>query len=434
VKIAFIVHPVSGSRSSPESLSTHIWVHEVARRLAGEHEPIVYTGRSRSASEPAEYRDGVLYRRISIPSHSRWANMLSRTPLLWRVQGHISFRSGWYYAGHALQIAADVRRRQCDVVHIINLSQFAPIIRAINPRTKIVLHMCSEWLTRIDRGAIESRLRKVDRILGCSDFVTNQIRRAFPGYSDRCATIYCGVDTSRFETRTSRRARPDGAKRILFVGGVSPHKGLHVLLGAFQEVLKRCPEAVLEIAGPEGVMIPVDWLPTLGEPEEMAKLLRFYDGRPYMQHLKEQIESLNLQGRVTFSGLLPRSELARRYSEADLFVFPSLWNELFGMPMAEAMASGVPVVAARIAGIPEVVENGRTGLLVERANPSALAGAIVQLLQNDGLRQTMGRAGRQRVLEKFTWERIADELLRQYGGTMPLTRPLAKKSAAQGAA
>jgi glycosyltransferase involved in cell wall biosynthesis len=433
VKIAFVVHPVSGSPSSPESVSTHIWVHEVARRLAGEHEPIVYAGRSRSASTPAEYRDGVLYRRISIPSHSHWANMLSRTPVLWRLQGHISFRSRWYYAGHALQIAVDVRRWQCDIVHIINLSQFAPIIRAISPRTKIVLHMCSEWLTRIDRGAIESRLRKVDRVLSCSDFVTDQIRSAFPGYSTRCATIYCGVDMGCFGPRAPR---PEGrrAKRILFVGGVSPHKGLHVLLDAFPEVLKRCPEAVLEIAGPDGAMIPIDWLPTLGEPEEMAKLLRFYDGRGYKQHLKEQIQSLNLEDRVSFSGLLSRSQLAQRYCEADVFVFPSLWNELFGMPMAEAMASGVPVVATRIAGIPEVVENGKTGLLVERGNPSALAGAIVQLLQNDALRQTMGRAGRQRVLEKFTWEKITDSMLQEYGRIMPLAQSLAAESSAQGAA
>jgi glycosyltransferase involved in cell wall biosynthesis len=434
VKVAFVVHPVSGTASSQESVSTHLWVHEVARRLAGDHEPIVYTGRTPSAFRRSERRDGVLYRRISIPSHSPWANRVSKTPVLWRVQGHISFRSPWYYAGHALQIAADLRRQQCDIVHIINLSQFAPIFRAISPRTKIVLHMCSEWLTRIDRALIEPRLRKVDRVLSCSDFVTGQIRRAFPNYAERCATVYCGVDVAAFAPKGYKKTSQDGAQRLLYVGGVNPHKGLHVLLDAFAKVVRSCPEARLDITGPLEGMLPVDWLPTLGDPEEMAKLLRFYDGRGYQAHLEEQIQSLNLAGRVVFSGLVSRSELARRYREADVFVFPSLWNELFGMPIAEAMSSGIPVVATRIAGIPEVVEHGETGLLVERGNSTALAEAIVQLLENEKLRQALGWAGRQRVLERFSWEKITDDLLRQYGRMMPLTGTGGGVSAAQGAA
>jgi glycosyltransferase involved in cell wall biosynthesis len=123
-------------------------------------------------------------------------------------------------------------------------------------------------------------------------------------------------------------------------------------------------------------MLPLDWLPSVSDPGEMAKLLRFCDGRSYLRHLEEQIQSLNLTDRVAFSGFLPRPELARRYQEADVFVFPSLWNELFEMPVAEAMSSGIPVVATRAAGIPEVASEGKTGLLVDRGTLSALAKAF----------------------------------------------------------
>jgi len=408
VRVAFVAHPFYGS---PDSLSTHIWIHEVARRLGGSCSVTVYTGRERT-SAAAESRDGVEYRRIPIPSDTRWASRLFGMPLLWRLKGSVSFRSSWYYCGHAFQIARDVKARQCDVVHILNLSQFAPIIRALNPKAKIILHMHAEWLTRLDPSSIRRRLRSVDRVISCSDFVTDQIRLAFPEFAGRCATIYNGVEVDRF-IPNGHEIKAGDAKRLLYVGGIAPHKGLHVLLDALPAVLQRLPGVRLDLVGPPS-QLPLDWLPTLGNPDEMAKLLPFYDGKQYVLHLKEQIARLKLTDSVLFWGPVSREELVRLYREADLFVFPSLWNELFGMPAAEAMSSGVPVVASRIAGLPEAVEHGKTGLLVDPGSPSRLADAIIRLLEDDHLRQSMGRAGRQRVLERFTWEKIAQDLMGRY--------------------
>jgi glycosyltransferase involved in cell wall biosynthesis len=78
------------------------------------------------------------------------------------------------------------------------------------------------------------------------------------------------------------------------------------------------------------------------------------------------------------------------------------------------MAAGVPVIATRVGGMTEIVEEGRNGLLVESGNASALAEAILQLLSDDDLRESMGKAGHQRSLEVFSWERIAENLLNQY--------------------
>jgi glycosyltransferase involved in cell wall biosynthesis len=408
LKVGFVVHPFEGS---PDSLSTHIWVHQVARSLVKTCSSIVYTGRGRAPS-PRESRDGVRYRRITIPSDSRVAKRIFTAPLLWRLKGSVSFRSRWYYCGHALQIARDARLNKCDIVHILNLSHFAPIVRALNPKTRIVLHMHAEWLTRLEKHSIERRLESVDRIISCSDFVTDQIRFAFPQFASRCATVYNGVDVEHFSPNC-RRAEPDGSKRLLYVGGVAPHKGLHVLLDALPGILKRHPQARLDIVGPPS-KLPLDWLPTLGDPARMADLLRFYDEKGYVAHLKEQIARLGLEDSVVFWDAVTRDELARRYREADVFVFPSLWNELFGMPTAEAMSSGVPVVASRIAGLPEVVQDGVTGLLVPPGNSSALADAVIRLLDDSDLRIAMGAAGRQRVLQNFTWDKIAQAMMRHY--------------------
>jgi glycosyltransferase involved in cell wall biosynthesis len=405
LKVAFVVHPF-WSWGLKDSVSTHIWVHEVARNLAKTCSTIVYVGRG---DEPVsvEVRDGVEYRRISI-----WSQFIKRIPLVRKIKDVVSFESSWYYWSHALQIALDVRAQKCDVIHILNLSQFAPIIRALNPDIKIVLHMHAEWLTRISPSKIRPRLAKVDLILSVCDFVTQQTRAAFPEYAERCKTIYNGVDVERFFPDGKTRDR-DRVKRLLYVGVVSPHKGLHILMDALPAVIKRYPKFKLDIVG-QPYLLPLDWLPTLGDPKEMEKLVPFYDGKGYMFHLQERINRLNLSEHVVFSGLIPREELAQRYQGADIFTFASLWNELFGMPTAEAMACGVPVVTSRIAGLPEVVADQLTGFLVTPGDSKQLAEAILRLLEDESLRESMGRAGVARVMQHFTWEKITQDLMQHF--------------------
>lgn len=415
MKVAFVSHPVPGTSETITSCSTHIWIHEVARRLAGTNSAVVFTGRNPGDPIKVEWINGVQYRRNWIPSLSKNIRRLSRVLFkiraLRRLEKIASFRSRWHYFFHALRIAVNLRRQGCDVVHIINFSQFAPIFWAISPKTKVVLHMHCEWLTRLDHKVIGSRLKKVDRIISCSNFVTDQIRREFPAFADRCATVYNGVDLDLFTPGNYPRA--DEGTRVMFAGSVGPHKGLHILLDAFPDVVKEFPNVTLNVVGPEA-QLPREWLPTLGDPEVMMGLTRFYDGRGYRSHLEDQMRTLNLAGHVIFSGFVSRAELAQHFREADLFVYPSLWNELFGMSIAEAMASGIPVVASRVAGIPEAVEDGKTGFLVEPGNPSALAKAILQLLSDANLRDSMAKAARKRVVENFSWEKIAADLVCEY--------------------
>ena len=83
-------------------------------------------------------------------------------------------------------------------MHIINFSQLVPLVRFLNPKAKIVLHMECEWLTQLDPALIGPRLEKTDLIIGCSHFVTDKIRERFPHLADNCQTVHNAVDPDKF--------------------------------------------------------------------------------------------------------------------------------------------------------------------------------------------------------------------------------------------
>jgi glycosyltransferase involved in cell wall biosynthesis len=116
------------------------------------------------------------------------------------------------------------------------------------------------------------------------------------------------------------------------------------------------------------------------------------------------IERLGLGDIVSTITGVSDEELARLYGEAEVAIVPSLY-EGFSLPAIEAMSCAVPVVATTGGALPEVVGvSGETGLLVEPNNPEALVGAIRRLLDDPKLRTTLGANGRERVMQRFTWE------------------------------
>ena len=116
------------------------------------------------------------------------------------------------------------------------------------------------------------------------------------------------------------------------------------------------------------------------------------------------IERLGLADIVTTITGVTDEELARLYGEAEVAIVPSLY-EGFSLPAIEAMSCAVPVIATTGGALPEVVGvSGETGLLVEPNNPEALVGAIRRLLDDATLRATLGANGRERVMQRFTWQ------------------------------
>jgi glycosyltransferase involved in cell wall biosynthesis len=115
---------------------------------------------------------------------------------------------------------------------------------------------------------------------------------------------------------------------------------------------------------------------------------------------------LGLEERVEFLGFIEHSDLPSLLAEFDIFAMPSIYDdESFGVAALEASATGLPVVATNVGGVPEVVEDNKTGILVERGNVEELAAALEKLIVNPALRAKMGLAGRQLVEKKYDWSR-----------------------------
>jgi glycosyltransferase involved in cell wall biosynthesis len=174
-------------------------------------------------------------------------------------------------------------------------------------------------------------------------------------------------------------APPPGAPQLAVVGRLIPIKGHDVLLRALARIRDEIPGIALELAG-EG---------------------------PLEAELRASVERLGLDGVVSFLGrVAPASPV---YERAEIVVVPS-FGEGFGMVALEAMERGRAVIASAVGGLPEIVEDGRTGLLVSAGDADALGGAIRGLAGDPARAAEMGAAGRARALEHFSQERCTDRI------------------------
>lgn len=414
MNIAFVHQPIEPG-VIPPSTSVAIWAHQASRRLAAENQVFAYA-RSERFTSRAQVHDGVHWRPIRVGPDRLLERILERATTT-RDPNRPRVSSATHYLGYISQIALALRRIDAPIVQLFNFSQFAPVVRALNPRARIVLRMSCEWLTQFDRGIIAPRVDSVDLIVGCSDFITERIRRAFPTAADRCVTVHNGRDVEALAPPEAAPRRPDRVRRLLYVGRISPEKGVHVLLEALAIVVARFPNVRLEIIGGHA-QLPYDYLVGLhGVPDRVQALSRFYRGdspRAYSEMLEAQCHELKLDDHVEFTGGLAHEDLVGRYHRADVLVFPSVWDEPSGNPPIEAMAAGVPVVSTRTGGTAEYVSDGVTGLLAPPEDPAAVANAILRLLENDEQRASMGVAARRRAVELFSYETLAKELQGHY--------------------
>jgi glycosyltransferase involved in cell wall biosynthesis len=133
--------------------------------------------------------------------------------------------------------------------------------------------------------------------------------------------------------------------------------------------------------------------------------LEIVGGGPDERVLRDLATRLGVAQEVRFLGPLDRSQVARRYREADLFTLPSS-AEAFGNVFAEALASGLPIVGSTTGGIPDLVEHGTNGLLVEPGDLNGLAEAIHYLADDPDLRREMARRNRAKAEGSLEWSQV----------------------------
>lgn len=402
MKVAFLSQPFD-LVLPPEQTSLGLWTYEVARRLGTLHQTTIIA--RRSAHEPSS--------RVRLDDV--WVEFLRCLPLrawnssmrAWsKVQppGNPLFAQRFYALEYLAQSLTRLRRIAPDVVHVQNFPQFVPAVRNTLPNAAIVLHMHCDWLVQLNKRAMQRSIADADLVVGCSDHVVSAAARRFNGTGPRFAILPNGASSS---TALPVAGRDPG--KVMFVGRVSPEKGVHVLLEAWPRIVAEVPQARLEIVGPASET-PRQFLVDLSDDAEVADLSRFYSGgREFRGSYDAALSSVvppHIAHTVTFVGHLPHQQVINRLAGAALLVNPSL-SESFGMSLVEAMAAGTAVIATRVGGMPEIVEATGGGLLVEKNDPSAIAAAVVRMLSAPEACAEMGRHGANAVEALYGWPRIA---------------------------
>lgn len=249
----------------------------------------------------------------------------------------------------------------------------------------------------------------------------------FPDLGDKICVLPNGVDTERFRPNATGGA--EHPPRLLFVGRLSPEKGVHVAVAAFARLAPRHPALVLELVGEPGLM-PYAYLACLPRTPALEDALAFYGrsigARLYRELLLRARAYLApilaglpppVRARVRIVGAIPHDRLPAIYRTATLLLAPSVWDEPFGMPVIEAMARGVPVVASDSGAFAELLDgpdSERAGVLVPKGDAQALAEAIEALLADPDRRRALGEAGRRRAVSRFAWPTVGQCLDARY--------------------
>jgi glycosyltransferase involved in cell wall biosynthesis len=419
LKIAVIFMPVNEITPpvarTGVAVSADLVTDEIARQLSQSHEVIAYCARGKGQRKIESF-EGVQYRRVSTLLDRLLSVVLRTMQLISRVCRRAPqplFNSDWWYRHFIGGVLADPSLHDCDIVHIMNISQFVPRIRARLPHTRIVLHMHCRWLEQFEATRIERRINVADQVLGVSNFIAEGVRRRFPALAQRCGYIYNGADVGLFSRPAGVQAEP---KRLLFVGRLAPEKGIHILLDAFHIVLGEYPDAHLKLIGPEKLISLEALFGSIGSSDDprARHLEPYFQPGAYAKLLRAKIAEFPSNSISFLNRGMTYCELVPHYHSAGIFVWPSICEEAFGLPLVEAMMSHTPVVATRGGASPEIIEAGRTGLLVEPADVQGMANAILRLLSNRDEREAMARAAFERASAVFSWDRIGVELLDLY--------------------
>lgn len=252
------------------------------------------------------------------------------------------------------------------------------------------------------------RIAEEERIVAGADrlVASNPVERAhlvwyYQARAERIRVIPCGVDTELFCPMDQSEAKAalglGPAPVLLYVGRLSPIKGLETLLEALPRVPQRGePIPALFVIGGDA-----------DEPEN-----------GHVLSLRERVAALGLEGEVRFLGPQPQEGLRLYYAAAEMTVMPSYY-ESFGMVALEAMACGNPVIASRVGGLTTTVQDGVTGYLVPEGDPLVLGDRISAILGDTDLRRRLGREAA-RWAAQYRWPCVAEEVCRLYAEFRPV--------------
>lgn len=298
-----------------------------------------------------------------------------------------------------IRLASDLRKERIQIVHSYNFYANVFTIPAAKyagaPVTIASIRDEGVYLTPAKKRMQKFICRWADCILVNAEAIKAWLLEQ--GYhSGKIAIIKNGIDLSKFPDRGVRSGfrrelgLPLDAPLVVMLSRMNPQKGVEHFLEAAAYVKRLCPEAYFLLVG--GAFHA-----------HKGKIKRNDD---YQEQLTRCAARLGLGKHLIFTGF--RSDVPDVLAEAAVSVLPS-FSEGLSNTLLESMAAGVPVVTTRVGGNPEVIEHGKGGILVPPRDSRALAEAIYAILKNRDLAKSLGEAGRRRVADRFSLDRMVRE-------------------------
>ena len=325
------------------------------------------------------------------PDSKRGKVWIERGPLAYDIWGLMSGRALRHHWGVASQIKR-IGKRGSTIVHCgrtlpEGLGAWLARMRG-GPAYACWAHgedITMQMTTSREMAMLTRRIWNGSRVIFANSRNTARICEDADLHHRRVEVVYPGTDVERFKPgldAAELRARyaPPDAPLMLSIGRFERRKGFDLSIRAVAKLRDALPDLRYVIVG----------------------------GGPDDEYLRDLIESEKVGDRVTMAGRVPNEELPLFYSACDLFVHPNRIEgvdvEGFGIVFMEAAASERAVIGGDNGGVPEAVARDETGLLVSGTDLDELAAAIKRLVDSPELRERLGKAGRQRVVDSFTWD------------------------------
>ena len=338
-----------------------------------------------------------------VKSNYTWNKInIVRTPLM---------DLNWLYERGVEELGGDIRsvyakfidETRPDIIHTHNMHYFSKLHIKLLERVAeirkipLVLTAHNSWdnslCLDICRGI------KWGHIIAVSHF----IKREICGYGldpDKVAVVHHGIDTERFmnlkkEDIYKKYPKLKDRKVIFHPARMGLGKGCDISVKALRLIKKEFPDVMLVLAGTKHI---IDWGRI--QQKDIA----------YILHL---IGRFGLKEDVLID-VYTREEVAELYEISEFTFYPSTSHEPFGLTMLESMVSGKPIIVTNAGGMPEVIEDGVNGYIVRARDHEMLAKRSIELLKDDNLRRQLGENGRRIVAEKYSAERMTDDILKVY--------------------
>lgn len=295
-----------------------------------------------------------------------------------------------------------VRKDRPEIVHIQSLfypfdSQMLSYLKRINSRLVLTVHdvlphkFYSRHFVWLELRILQHMYNSPDKLIVHSETNKKQLLADFSVDEHKVVVIPHGEYSLEgiSEEVSVKRARSslnlnDNDKVILYFGYIRKTKGIDILLKAFDRVAERFSDIVLVISG------------------------SIIEGESFSEH-RETINKLKCRSRIKcFLKYVKHQDLPIFFTPADIVVLPYVQFHSQSGVLHLAQGFGKPVIATDVGGLPEVVDEGKTGIVVRAGDVEGLARAMTHLLENDRLRIEMGQRAKEMAMKRFSWEAIAE--------------------------